>query len=483
MMTKKLNPILLALVLAITSTALAQPASELLEKGIFTEETVGDLDKAIDIYKQIVEDDESNRKLAAQAQLRLAMCYLKKGQDDEATTAFEKLIEQYPDQTDLIAEARQHMPGRLVVGPAPWQDGEVSRMIIKLPTGMEIGMFAWTVDKTETDDGRDAWRVTTRRYVALNGTQGISGVVADDESFKPISSWFYHTVLGKTDAVYNPTEVSITGAGREELDIEISPDEVYYDNEQAVQLIRRLPLEVGYKTTLPIFVTFTGKRLDIMLEVEAKEMLTVPAGEIECYKVVLEIEKLLHQEFWFSANDHKYPVKFSAEGIIGELITYETYAAGDSIEYTDSKFGFTLSAPADWYFYQTEQNNPTESGVHLIDPDAIAINHLDVDTLESLELDVSQSPREMLASHLDKMAQHRADFKIHEDSWVEHTVGGHPAVSLTADFVDQGKPKVVYVTAIAGETTLTKFKIVTTPDNLDKAKAQIDQVIATYKAK
>ena len=45
----------------------AQSASTLLQNGIFTEETVGDLDAAIKIYEQIVADAEKNRAFAAQA--------------------------------------------------------------------------------------------------------------------------------------------------------------------------------------------------------------------------------------------------------------------------------------------------------------------------------------------------------------------------------------------------------------------------------
>ncbi len=484
MLTRKLTPVLLACVLAITSSTYAQAASELLEKGIFTEETVGDLDKAIDIYKQVVEESEANRKLAAQAQLRLAMCYLKKGQDDEATTAFEKLIENYPDQKELVAEARDHMPGRLVIGPVAWEDGEVMRLGISLPTGMKIGTFIWSVNQAQADAGEDVWRMKTRRYIAINGSQGVSSVDANKEDFRPLTSRFMHTILGETNANYSPKQVEIISIAKGEdttnaIDLEVP----VYDNEQAVYLIRRLPLEVGYKTTLPIMATFGSQRLDIPITVLEKETLTVPAGEFECYKVDLLIKNVMHQTMWFSADEKKVLVKLNAEGIVGELIAVEMQAAGDVVEYTDSKFGFTLSAPTGWSFYQTDQTNPTESGVHLVDPDATAMNLLDVDTLESLELNASQTPREMLESHLKRMAQHRADFKTRDDSWVEHTVGGRPAVSLYADFVDQGKPVVVYITAIAGETTLTKFKTLTTSDKLDKAKSQIDTVIATYKAK
>lgn len=485
MMTRKLNSILLASVMAVatTSAALAQPASELLEKGIFTEETVGDLDKAIGIYQQILDDAESNRKLAASAQFRLATCYLKKGQDTQATEAFEALITNYPDQKELIAQARKVMPGQLIVGPVTWDDGEVMRMDMSLPTGMRIGMFAWSADKIVTDAGQDAWQMKTRRYIALNSTHGVSGVIAEPESFRPLSSWFNHTVLGDTSADYTPTQVVISSPVQGQGDTTLEFAGPVFDNEQAVHLIRRLPLEVGYKTTLPIMVTFGGKQLQIPLTVLEKQTMTVPAGEFECFKVDLEIEKIMHQTMWFSTDDAHLLVKLSADGVVGELASITKQVPGESVEYKDAKFGFTLSAPSGWSFYQTDQNDPSESEVHLIDPDAIAVNLLDVDTIESAGIDTTKPVRELMTMHLDKVAKRRAGYKVREDSWVERTVGGRPAASVVADYTDQGKAKVKYLTAVIGETTASSFNVHTTPDKLEKAKAQIDQIIATYKAK
>ena len=48
-----------------------QPLSDLLEKGIYAEETKGDLEQAIQIYGQIVDNDPANRKIVAQAYYRL----------------------------------------------------------------------------------------------------------------------------------------------------------------------------------------------------------------------------------------------------------------------------------------------------------------------------------------------------------------------------------------------------------------------------
>jgi len=85
-------------------------AAELLEKGIYTEETKGELAAASQIYQQIVDDTRADRSLVAQAQLRLGLCELKQGHKPEAISALERLTRDFPDKEKLLALVGQHMP-------------------------------------------------------------------------------------------------------------------------------------------------------------------------------------------------------------------------------------------------------------------------------------------------------------------------------------------------------------------------------------
>ncbi len=51
------------------------PLPELLEKAIFTEETVGDLDAAIELYREIIAQAEASKPVVAEARFRLAWPY------------------------------------------------------------------------------------------------------------------------------------------------------------------------------------------------------------------------------------------------------------------------------------------------------------------------------------------------------------------------------------------------------------------------
>ncbi|MGD2174114.1 MAG: ankyrin repeat domain-containing protein [Candidatus Brocadiaceae bacterium] len=112
--------VVLVLTLALAAPVRADSAAVLLEKGIYTEETVGDLESAIEIYEQIIQDAQAERRYVAEAHYRLGVCHLKTGQSKEAIRVFEDVMRLYPDQ-ERIAGAAETQLARLVEerGPRP----------------------------------------------------------------------------------------------------------------------------------------------------------------------------------------------------------------------------------------------------------------------------------------------------------------------------------------------------------------------------
>jgi len=120
-MRKKANILVVALVLlGAVSPAGAQSAGVLLEKGVFLQETKGDVDGAMKIYKQIVADAKANRKHVASAQYRLGTCYLGKKKFEQAEAAFKELIADFPNEAKLIAKAHRAIVQcrKRIMGPA-----------------------------------------------------------------------------------------------------------------------------------------------------------------------------------------------------------------------------------------------------------------------------------------------------------------------------------------------------------------------------
>jgi Tol biopolymer transport system component len=96
------------LLAAALSGAGQQSAEQLYKSGLYEEEVGGDLQKAIAIFQEILRRFPDNLEVAAKAQLRIGFCYEKQGVK-EAEKAFQKVIDNYPGETQAVREARESL--------------------------------------------------------------------------------------------------------------------------------------------------------------------------------------------------------------------------------------------------------------------------------------------------------------------------------------------------------------------------------------
>jgi tetratricopeptide (TPR) repeat protein len=108
----------LALISAFCSQATAAPASELLQKGLYAEEVEGNIDSAIKTYGEVIKKTDAPRNHVAQALYRQGMCYLRIKDEQAAKTAFEKLVNEYADQTEMVQKAQLAMDDLMDFDPA-----------------------------------------------------------------------------------------------------------------------------------------------------------------------------------------------------------------------------------------------------------------------------------------------------------------------------------------------------------------------------
>lgn len=98
--------------LAIAMAALpgsAQTVAQQLQKGIYAQQTAGDLDGAIRIFREVIASNPAQRVYAAQAQMHLAQALLQKGDLAGAAQEFTTLSANYPEFHNMIAD----MAGRV----------------------------------------------------------------------------------------------------------------------------------------------------------------------------------------------------------------------------------------------------------------------------------------------------------------------------------------------------------------------------------
>lgn len=474
----KLIPILLGTTILLVAglPAMADSSAELLEQGIYTEETVGDLAAAIEIYQQVVETADRKRPHVAQALLRLGLCHTKSGNETEARSTFERLIQDYPKQERLVAEARERlsaMKSDLHLEPVPWTDGESLGYRMSLPTGKMVGTMQLLAEAV-TVEGVDAWMLELRRFVYLQADNyGVSHAWIDRETQRPIRSSIRHGILGHADATYGPDGAEVSSG---DTVTQVSSTYELYDNDQALHLIRSLPLAPGYKTRVAVLPIWTGQVLETGLEVKGIERCKVPAGEFECFEVVLDID----QTYWVSTGPERYPLKVEGEGLMIELA-----AIGRSNSWSSRSFGieemeFSGALPPGWMPYvQRSPGRSDRAAVRLLDPRAGSISSLEVD----------RCPRkgcppldEMVEKELAGARKRFDHYELREESWSELTIAGQPAIGFVGDFERDGEPWVQYRLYTLANNTRFELIFRTPAETFDEFREEFDFIVESLEA-
>lgn len=141
--------------------ALAAPAAEslsvLLQKGIYAEETEGNLESAIKIYEQIGTEAAANQSVATQALFRLAVCYEKLRKKEQAVRLLNELLRQFPSDVALNEKARATLAG---LGAKPVEAVSVRNVQIPVATTRimsvsQDGRFAVYVPTATTESQND----------------------------------------------------------------------------------------------------------------------------------------------------------------------------------------------------------------------------------------------------------------------------------------------------------------------------------------
>ena len=114
-MKLKRSWIVIMLIAAAACTALALQNSAqyevLFEKAKFTMETKGDLKEAIGLFDEIIRKYPNVRDYAAKSLYLMGTCYEKLGeqQAQQARAAFQRIVDDYPEQTEEVRLARDKL--------------------------------------------------------------------------------------------------------------------------------------------------------------------------------------------------------------------------------------------------------------------------------------------------------------------------------------------------------------------------------------
>jgi len=107
-MKTHLLPIFALLLLAGSVFAQDNKASKLLAAAIYEEEVTGDLDKAAELYLDILKKYPDDRPVAAKTLYHLGLVNEKMGKQ-KASEYFTRLVNTYPDQTEMVTLAKEKL--------------------------------------------------------------------------------------------------------------------------------------------------------------------------------------------------------------------------------------------------------------------------------------------------------------------------------------------------------------------------------------
>lgn len=104
----------------------SQTPSQLFQQGLLKENGEGDLKAAVAIYEKIAGDATADRSLRAKALLHMGICWEKLGKD-RAQKAYRRVIQEFADQYEVVAEART----RLAALEQPPSSASASAMAVR----------------------------------------------------------------------------------------------------------------------------------------------------------------------------------------------------------------------------------------------------------------------------------------------------------------------------------------------------------------
>ncbi len=496
-MAKKSFTALLLLILIFSFSVPAEDISTLLEEGIYTEETKGNLDEAMAIYKKIIDENMGNSANIAEAYYRLGKCYLKRGDDKKAIEMFNELLTDFRDHEGFASDARGQLlklnaldeedrdNKYLKTVPAPWEIGETCRYDIKIFTGTVAGELISVMKEADAGDS-NLWRIDHYIGIPIENSQVYTRTDVMKDSFIPvtrISKGIRASIRLDNKINYEKDHISIDfdmmdSIGKKEIPVSYP----VYAYDEIPSLVRILPLKEGYRASFTLFDSERGILIDADLVTKKKETVTVPAGTFECYYIELELEGSNNQKLWVSIDEKRYLVKQESQYTM-ELKKITKAGASDTVAFHDDETGVSMSAPNGWYFIKSPINAQYKIMLFVIPPELepdlqvmfVSNPHGGVITKETF--------RNIMEMDANVVKQAFKNYSIITESWEPGSIDGLDSLSYYADYDEKDKKMVEYRYYLIDSTSFYAFIIRLEKTVFKNNKPELDALISSFRAK
>ena len=281
---------------------IAKTATMLFEKAIYEENTLGNIDKAIEIYNEILIDPQTNDDDKAKAMTYLGMAQIKNNNKTEGLKLLNTVERTHPrlalwaknnvplteDSSTTATTQYEKKPTAKSISqlyklnPPKWPDGFKRHWKITTKAGTQTSAVSW-MNKFEIK-GEKYWCFEIQ-YSGASGGAEYTRMYVERGSFNPVLS-VRQTGLAKTVIEQGEKEIKITHSfqSNQETNV-VNFDKPIVFPDQVPLLVGRLPLQVGYETKITSFWTDPAMITKSIIKVTHKESVTVPAGTYDCYVI------------------------------------------------------------------------------------------------------------------------------------------------------------------------------------------------------
>jgi len=374
---------------------------------------------------------------------------------------------------------------------APWPDGEILNMYVDTKAGMRIGMVRYvtelvttarpdSVDAVQNMPFRNRWKVQSYMVLPTVNMRQYTDVQARLPDFAPI---FGRTKNQSGDylAIYGDREIRLEVTRGTETTVRSVPtNTTVFDNEQALFLIRRMPLKEGYEASFPIFSPQSGSIFNCKIKVTGKE--TIPGminRPMECHKVNLTIRHqgtvAMQHTVWFSTDPHRWPIKYDSGAAVMRLWNWTTTKLEKAKfeQPWDVTKDLSLKKHPGWHFYLDTEQKIYKFQVHMLPPELKAWATF-IGNAVPVGLD---SPRKAAEVDIEILKGFFEDYHVREDSWEEVHVYKMPGVRYVADYKKNGVNMVEYRTYLTSKAMVFWFVFRIEKDQFDANKTEFDSIV------
>ena len=487
---------LLAFYLAAPIGAQGVVLVDLMEQAVYEQQTADNPQKAIELYQQIITDENASREMLAQALYNTGLCYQKLDKKLEAKQAFSAVVTQYKDIDPYYQLADRQINPVFEPTPATWPDGERLEFEIRSNNLDKVAGYYWTSTFKLDWNGTPALKLQNRAM----SNNGMSMIVVDEKTSRPLYSEAINPNLKTrlTTATWTDSTLIVSTEGDAETKTFPIEGNVY-DGEQQFWLMRQLPLEVGRKVQMKVQSILVSKAPQPNeYEVVAEELLEVPAGTFDSYKVS-HANGLL--SFWIDKGPEHRLLKLQGPTSYFQLVKIQHVTPGAWRTITSDSPRFSVEIPDEWFAVKSmdEEKHPVSKTVagategsrltiqrerHLIRDDAGKLNIqlliTDISPLQAYnDQDLTLAGR--VAFYNEQMSKSVDNFAVREGSQRDLSINGLAAYTETAEYTKRGEPWIYYSTYIMDGTRLMWFGAHTQAVYFDEGKTMFDHILHTIK--